>query len=347
MASMTDFLQTDLIQESAVPTELEKTDEELAMTIVESYLTMSAAFANVEKAFECASICAFCEAAEIEKPDNATVVVETFWDSVKNVFETVVDWFRSIISGFIGLFTSAKLQKLIAKLKTKSDLTFKVDSDIYTMIMASNYVFEKLEEFKRNVVDETAKPENIRALREELEKVASIKNWSKGVVDKLDFISDTTKDLTKGILKENDTDSFSVSEIVEVLEKINKCDFPKRGSALLKNLKFDESKYKKTDADGNETGEIDKDTVNDIKKCARLLAKLYDKITTGLVKVSDFAFRNESNGDEAEYKENLEKAKQENKEKVAYNKDDESSNRIHAAESAVETPAITDEYFGN
>ena len=88
MASMTDFLQTDLIQESAVPTEPEKTDEELAMTIVESYLTMSAAFANVEKAFECASICAFCEAAEIEKPDNATVVVETFWDSVKNVFES-------------------------------------------------------------------------------------------------------------------------------------------------------------------------------------------------------------------------------------------------------------------
>ena len=345
MASMTDFLQTDLIQESAVTTEPEKTDEELAMTIVESYLTMSAAFANAERAFECASIVAFCEAAEIEKPDNATVVVETFWDSVKNVFETIIDWFRSIISGFIGLFTSAKLQKLIAKLESNSSLKFKADSDIFTMICASNLIFTMLEEFKMFIVDETAKPEKVRELREKLEKLASVKNWDKGVVKSLGLQDDEIKKLTIFWTEEDQTE-FAGSEIAEVLKKINKCDFPKRGSALLKSLKFDESKYKKTDADGNETEEIDKDTISDIKKCARLLAKLYDKITTGLVKVSDFAFRNESNGDEKEYAENLENAKKEHKEKKAYNADDSRENRL-TNESAVETPAITDEYFGN
>ena len=345
MASMTDFLHTTLVQESAevVP---EKTDEELSMAIIESYLTMTAAFANAERAFECASIVAFCEAAEIEKPDNATVVVETFWDSVKNVFETIIDWFRSIISGFIGLFTSAKLQKLIAKLESRADLTFKLDSDIFTMLSATEMIFLMLEEFKTFVIDETAKPEQIRNFREKLEKLAVAKNWSKGVIDDLGLNDEEQKKIT--ILGSEDKGLTEVagSEIAEVLKKINKCDFPKRGSALLKSLKFDESKYKKTDADGNETEEIDKDTISDIKKCARLLAKLYDKITTGLVKVSDFAFRNESNGDEKEYAENLEKAKKEHEEKKAYNADDSRENRL-TNESAVETPAITDEYFGN
>ena len=118
MASMTDYMQKVLQESAEVVAEPEKSEEELSAAILESYLSMSAAFATIENAFECASICAFCESAEIDKPTEATVVVESFWDSVKNVFETIIDWFKSVISGFIGLFTSAKLQKLIAKLKT-------------------------------------------------------------------------------------------------------------------------------------------------------------------------------------------------------------------------------------
>ena len=153
MASMTDYMQK-ILQEST-EVEVEKSEEELSTAILESYLSMSAAFTTIENAIECANIIAFCEAAEIDKPAAAAVVVESFWDSVKNVFETIIDWFRSVIQGFIGLFTSAKLQKLIAKLKTLDNKkVVKIDNNrkIAFNIDGSNFTIQCNEKEKMNDV---------------------------------------------------------------------------------------------------------------------------------------------------------------------------------------------------
>ena len=333
--SMTDYMEQQLAQESAeIVTESE---DELSMAILESYLSMSAAFASIENAFECANICAFCEAAEIEAPTEATVIVESFWDSVKNVFETIIDWFRSVIKGFIGLFTSAKLQKLIAKLKQLDGSTqIKAGSDVSFMMVATDYIFLKLEDFKTEIIDEVPTHEVVNSYIENIEKLLKVKTWT------ADTIANITGsgDLTFNKLPTYSSGNITVSDLIASLEQINKINMPKRGSALLKNLKFDEKKYKgNVEDDKDEEKKLDKVLINNIKKASRLLAKAYDKITVGLTKTSDIAFKGENVDTSSEgYKSDLEKAKKEHKEAKKYNEDEDSDNRPKVtSESAVET----------
>ena len=49
MASMTDYMQKVLQESAEVVAEPEKSEEELSAAILESYLSMSAAFATIEK----------------------------------------------------------------------------------------------------------------------------------------------------------------------------------------------------------------------------------------------------------------------------------------------------------
>lgn len=360
MASMTDYMEQQLIQESAeIVTESE---DELSMAILESYLSMSAAFATIENAFECANICAFCESAEIEAPTEATVIVESFWDSVKNVFETIIDWFRSVIKGFIGLFTSAKLQKLIAKLKQLDGTSqIKAGSDVSFMIVATDYIFLKLEDFKTEIIDEVPTHEVVNGYIENIEKLLKVKTWTADTVANIGGSGDST------FAKIPDPTHLTVSDIITRLEQINKINMPKRGSALLKNLKFDETKYK-GNAEDNKDDKLDKVLINNIKKASRLLAKAYDKITAGLAKTSDIAFKGENVDTSSEgYKSDLENAKKAHKEAKKYNEDEDSDNRPKTTsesatetvdgtnvivendetvtESEVKTVASTDEYF--
>lgn len=358
-ASMTDYMEQQLMQESA-QIEKEASEEELSAAVLESYLSMSAAFASIENAFECANICAFCESAEIEKPSEATVVVESFWDSVKNVFETIIDWFRSILKGFIGLFTSAKLQKLIAKLKTiDGSSKIKIGSDVALMMIATGYIFNKLESFKTEIIDEVPTAETVNNYIESLEIVANTKKWDANTLTKLTSKDSVLEDIIDK-MEQNGTTEVDVESLIKSLEEINKINVPKRGSALLKSLKFDEKKYKGTAEDGED--KLDKVLINNIKKAARLIAKSYDKITAGLVKVTDIAFKGENvDKDSESYKADLENAKKAHKEAKKYNDDEDSSNRPSmSTESAAETvdkntetvaesevPKVTstDEYF--
>ena len=342
MASMTDYMQKVLQESAEVVAEPEKSEEELSAAILESYLSMSAAFATIENAFECASICAFCESAEIDKPTEATVVVESFWDSVKNVFETIIDWFKSVISGFIGLFTSAKLQKLIAKLKTLNSSTTKTisyDSNVCAMLFATKLIFVELENFKEVCIDTIPEQSAVDDLVEEVEKIVAIKKWDKAGVEKFKNTSlgkeiDTVAEIEAG----ND---IPIDAVIKALEEINRMNMPKRGSALLKSLKFDEKKYTEEDDNGKE--KINRELVNSIKKLSRLLAKGYDKITAGLVKLTEIAFHNEKVDEKSDsYKDALKEAKEAHKDKVAYNKDEDAANRPKM-ESAVEEPKSEEE----
>ena len=344
MASMTDYVEQQLMQESA-QVEAEKSEEELSAAILESYLSMSAAFATIENAFECASICAFCESAEIDKPTEAAVIVESFWDSVKNVFETIIDWFKSVIQGFIGLFTSAKLQKLIAKLKTMDQQrTIGYDSNVAMMLFATEFIFLELENFKEICIDKIPTQSEVDDFADEIASIVAIKKWDKSAIEKFkNTEAGKDADITAEVVKENNDNELPVEVVLKALETINKINMPKRGSALLKSLKFDEKKYVENETDANGKEKIDRTLVNSIKKISRDLAKCYDKITSGLVKLTEIAFHNEKVDEKSDsYKDALKEAKEAHKNRVAYNKDEDSENRPKM-ESAVEEPKSEEE----
>ena len=124
---------------------------------------------------------------------------------------------------------------------------------------------------------------------------------------------------------------MTISKLITILEDINKFDIPKRGSALLKKMEFDKTKYKATDANGEKTEDIDKELVRGVNKCARLIAKLYDKITKGLVSVSDKAYGKTEVKDKEAYDANLKEATDAHK-KTKYNDEESGSKRPSADE---------------
>lgn len=311
MVSMTDFMQQKMIQESAVPTEPEKTEEELSAAVLESYLSMSAAIARVECLCEYAKITAFCESAEVAAPEMATIQMESFADTMKNVFETIGEWFRSIIASFIGMFTTSKLQKLIAKLKQDPSITIKPDDEVALGLFGIETMFDMLENFRTVLTEKELPLDEAVRYREKAEALIAKDAWHNGLL-KLDKVPNN---------------EISASVLIETLETINKFDIPKKGNALLKSMKFDEKAYKKVDEEGNETDKVDTERVTEIKKTARCIAKAYDMMVRGLVKVADKTFGKNPTKDEEQYKQDLEEAKKAHKDKVAYNKDEDSANR--------------------
>lgn len=339
MASMTDYVEQQLMQESA-QVEAEKSEDELSAAILESYLSMSAAFATIENAFECANICAFCESAEIDKPTEAAVIVESFWDSVKNVFETIIDWFKSVIQGFIGLFTASKLQKLIAKLETMDQQrTINYDSNVAMMLFATEFIFLELENFKEMCIDKVPTQSEVDDFAEEIANVVAIKKWDKTSVEKFKA-TEAGKQASITADVAVTSDEIPIQVIIDVLKTINKINMPKRGSALLKSLKFDEKKYVSEDENNEGKEKINRTLVNTIKKISRDLAKCYDKITAGLIKLTELAFHNEKVDEKSDsYKDALKEAKAAHKDKVAYNKDEDSDNRPKMESATEEVPA--------
>ena len=321
MASMTDFVQSKLIQESA-NIETEMTEDQVAAAVLESYLSMTAAFANTNCICECANIAKFCESAEVEVPDNATPYMESFWDGVVDLFEKIGEWFRTIIQGMVSLFTAGKIAKLIAKLKEKDgNEEIKLDSDIVAMSYGTKVIMDKLEEFKTKFIDEIPDQKTVDEFLADLEKMNNKDYWSKGVL----------ADSNVALKNKSEVTSMTISKLITILEDINKFDIPKRGSALLKKMEFDKTKYKATDANGEKTEDIDKELVRGVNKCARLIAKLYDKITKGLVSVSDKAYGKTEVKDKEAYDANLKEATDAHK-KTKYNDEESGSKRPSADE---------------
>lgn len=317
MASMTDFVKTKIIQESST-NEKTMTDEEIATSVLESYMSMTAAFASVDCICECVKINHFCESAEIPIPENTLPYMESFADSVHDLFEKIGEWFRTIIQGLINIFSSSKLTKLIAKLKTMDPMEeIKGGSDVFVMACGTTYIVETLEGFKEALIDEIPDQKTVDEHIELYEKMNNNDYWTKGVIKSSNPISSSNT---------SQPGTITIANLITILEDINKYDIPKRGGNLLKSLKFDKNKYKAKDDNGVETEEIDKNLVRSINKCARLVAKLYDKVTRGLIKVSDKAFGKTEVKDNESYESNLKEAN-ENKKKIKYNDEESSTNR--------------------
>ena len=68
MLTMTDFIMEQELSLAPEPKIPEKTDEELSVEIVESFMAMSAAFSNIECIFEYAKITEFCREYDIQIP---------------------------------------------------------------------------------------------------------------------------------------------------------------------------------------------------------------------------------------------------------------------------------------
>lgn len=319
MASMTDFVKTKIIQESST-NEKTMTDEEIATSVLESYMSMTAAFASVDCICECVKINHFCESAEIPIPENTLPYMESFADSVHDLFEKIGEWFRTIIQGLINIFSSSKLTKLIAKLKTMDPMEeIKGGSDVVVMAYGTTTIVQTLEDFKETLIDEIPDQKTVDEYIEQYEKMNNSDYWTKGVIKSSNPIATTDT-------QHKSSDAITIANLITILEDINKYDIPKRGSSLLKSLKFDKNKYKAKDDNGVETEEIDKNLVRSINKCARLVAKLYDKVTKGLIKVSDKAFGKTEVKDNESYESNLKEAN-ENKKKIKYNDEESSTNR--------------------
>lgn len=331
MASMTDYLEEKALQESATVTSVEETEEQLAQAVLESYIAMTAAFANAECMMEHATIAAFCKEAEIETPD---IVQESAWDTIVNAMSDVVEWFKNLLKGFIGLFAASKITKLIAKLKQLSAAEeIKMDSDIAMMAFYTESMFDALELFNQKIIEEAddVKAEEVKNMITTMEQILDKDAWRNGALknDETSLGSVRMKKIAKA-------DHITISELIETLEKINKANIPGTGSALLKSLKFDKTKYTKTDAQGNATTDVDKELVKDINKLARLIAKAYDKITSGLIKVTDIAYGKTEVVDKEQFKADEEAAKKD-KNTVKYNSSGATDTRPRSS---------MDEYFG-
>jgi hypothetical protein len=299
-----------------------------------------AASANVACVLECASIVEFCTANEIAVPSIIQESWADFWGAIKNFFKKIADWFKSLVKGTTAVFAKAKITELIAKLKTlDGNKVVKIDTNIGAMLFATEFIYLELENFKEKCIDNIPEQSTVDDLIEELEKIVAVKKWDAATIATFRSPGTGTKlgSEVKGPTV-NGNDEIEISDIIKALEEINRMNMPKRGSALLKSLKFDEKKYVEDDDKNEGKEKVNRELVNSIKKLSRLLAKGYDKITSGLVKVTEIAFHNEKVDEKSDaYKENLKEAQEARKNKVDYNKDEDSSNRPKL-ESAVEEP---------
>ena len=116
---MTDFIMEQELSLAPEPKIPEKTDEELAVEIVESFMNMSAAFSNIECMFEYAKIAEFCKDNKLQMP--ISIVTEGFKEfaaKAVDVIATVFEWIRTFIASLSNFFTKIRLKRLIAKIET-------------------------------------------------------------------------------------------------------------------------------------------------------------------------------------------------------------------------------------
>lgn len=322
MKRMSDFIMEQEIQTTV---EAEELFEE--STLVSDYMNLCASAQMMECITEFATIAAFCEANEIAAPAVIQEGWADFWQGVKNFFSNIIAWFKTLVKGTIAAVTKASLPQLIGKLKTMAPDKEVKNKKIVWMATASGFVFGMIKAFRNSVLKPVIDDPDVT-------NGADAKTYNK-VLDKIDeFISDV-KAINKeknwkdsGIIKNLESkylpgvsiktivpDKYTIGDLIEDLEKINKLDVPKTGKQLLKDIEFDEKKVKElataqADNEGGKditagaTYKADDAKTNDklvkkIKNAADELAKAYDKVTQGLLELTHTEF------DDKEVKEEL------------------------------------------
>lgn len=275
MKSMTDF-----IMEQEMPSVEEEVFNESAL--VSQFMGMQAAAAEMNYIYEYASIATFCESNDIEIPEMLVQegfrdVMNKIWTGISNFFKKIADWFKSLVKGTVATFSNAKLNEIIAKLKTYDLDTEVEDKKIIAPMVIYLYIVAALEGFREfvihpiaeNTVDGSGSKDDkdyqkyvkgfINELDKYIEDVKKLKetsNWKSvdgSFIDNFDLpvlkqylpinINDTVKTTVFDLYKNGTKPTYEV--VVAVLEKVNRIDIPKTGTKLLSELNVDVTKFTK------------------------------------------------------------------------------------------------------
>lgn len=260
MKTMSDFIMEQEITTSSANDDME---------IMEGFMKMNAIASIAECYCEHAAIAQFATEEGLsvfsESDDN---IVKRAWNATKEFFEKIWEWLKALVRSILNIFTKSKIDKVIAKLKSRDA---DEELNISAKALAVTEVLEFIDQLDGIVKDanEGKKVDgDVKALQELLDafnKEGKEKNAGFSHGDKWGK-SDTT-----------------VGACLDTLEALNAAGIPTRGSKLLKKLGFDKKKV----TNGGE--DVDKDTVKKIKKLASGIAKAYDKYYNATVKIVDKA----------------------------------------------------------
>lgn len=280
MKSMTDF-----IMEQEMPSVEEEVFNESAL--VSQFMAVQAAAAEMNCIYEYASIATFCESNDIEMPEMLVQegfkdVMNNIWTAISNFFTKIAEWFKSLVKGTVATFSAAKLNEIIAKLRTYPGDTKVSDKKIVSAAVVYIYIVGALEGFKEYVIHPVMDAEsgedsnnddqkiqkdfldNLKGYTEDLEKLKETSNWKTAEGTFTDKFKLTTLE------KYVDTSVLSIDTIrnngdvnyewlIDVLETVNRLNIPKSGTELLKALNASDKNFKKL-VNGHKGAKADKIT---------------------------------------------------------------------------------------
>lgn len=342
MLTMTDFIMEQELSLAPEPKMPEKTDEELSVEIVESFMNMSAAFSNAECMFEYAKIADFCKGNELQIP--TSIVTEGFKEfaaKVGDVIATIIDWIRGLIAGLCNIFTQARLKRLIAKIEAidwdgmDKETQLKLEGSLLSLSAAGALVtaavfgfiaiLSEIDKMCTNAQGEVTINKDILRpacsllanalsnLTNPLNVIESMQSFNKSKKDILEVFNylgdkfipkqatdmlDAIKDIGTNVVSGLNLARNIVVPILKLMVANNIPALFHSGSGLLllsgfKKEKIDELKAKEI---------LDNETILSIRKCARILAKAYDRVTTAVSIVMSFKLLKTKVSDKEAYK---------------------------------------------
>lgn len=261
MKSMTDF-----IMEQEMPSVEEEVFNEAAL--VSQFMAVQAAAAEMNCIYEYASIATFCESNDIEMPE--TLVQEGFkermnkiWTGISKFFTKIADWFKSLVKGTVSTFSAAKLNEIIAKLKTYPEDEPLEDEKIIAPAIIYVYIVAALEAYREVVIQPIAEMsgdlsndkekqvatfiEELDLFKEDLEQLKDSSKWksaSGGFNATFSFkVLDKYTDKSVVNIANKPATKITYGWLISVLEAVNRLDIPKQGSKILDELGVDVKKF--------------------------------------------------------------------------------------------------------
>ena len=260
MKTMSDFIMEQEVLDTTAGSDVE---------IMESFMKMNAVASVAECYCEHAVIAEFAAGEGLsvfsESDDN---IAKRAWNATKEFFIKVWEWLKALVKSIINIFTKSKIDKVIAKLKTRDESE---SIDISAKALAVNKVLDFID-----MLDSIVKDAN---------EGKKVEGDAKDLADMLEEFNKEGKENNAGFSHGDNwgKETKTVGELIAHLEKLNSEGIPKRGSTLLKKLGFDKKKVT------NGGSDVDKDVVKKIKKLASGIAKAYDKYYKASVKLVDKA----------------------------------------------------------
>lgn len=312
---------TDFIMEQEVPV-VENNTENLEAAVMQEFMALNAACANIECLVEYATIAQFCEAAEIQKPE----LLQEFsfsdiGDFFKNIWETIVKFIKNILTAIASVFAKSKLEKLIAKVKQIPDGEFQISPNELNSIRFVECILDSIAEFKQicagsKTVEVTL--DDIESCTEAFKKKMDEYEASAKDLKDIDKEAKATAKFANKHREEGEDkiatkpsytntsmygeDVYSKEGFIQTLEALIKAEPDSTAKKLMKGFDAKDFKHEE-DADTKAIAKA-------VKKYANELAKAYDAAIVAMTKAVDKAHGKTKITDKDTYKEDLEAARE-------------------------------------